>query len=53
MIRAFMQGDASVRVLWGMGYRVERRRRGQNTAGDAIPGRYDQQEITAERWQEN
>ena len=28
-----MQGDANVRVLWGMGYRMERRRRGGNIAG--------------------
>ena len=57
-MRAFMCDDANVRV-WQcersceVMHRIERRRRGQNTAGDAIPGRYDQQEITAERWQEN
>ena len=33
LIRAFTQGDSSVHVLWGMGYRMERRRRGGNIAG--------------------
>ena len=58
LMRAFTQGDANVRVWWGMEYRMERRRRGGNIAGGGAERRNPRiatpQPIrTAERWQEN